>query len=128
MDQKILVIDDDESIRGVFSRFLSGKGYTVDCAADGRKGLRMIDVDPPDLVITDIMMPEADGLEVVMALRKRDHMIPIIAISGGMHAAPMDFLPMAKKFGAGKVLYKPLELKDLLSAVEEMLGEATRGD
>ena len=128
MDQTILIIDDDEGIRSVFSRFLSSKGYKVDCAADGLKGLQKIESDPPDLVVTDIMMPEADGLEVVMALRKREHTIPIIAISGGMHAAPMDFLPMAKKFGAGKVLYKPLELKDLLSAIEEMLGEATRGD
>lgn len=122
MDRKILIIDDDESIRSVFSRFLSGKGYKVDCAANGRKGLRLIEEEPPDLVVTDIMMPETDGLEVVMAIRDKAFDIPVIAISGGMHAAPMDFLPLAKKFGARKVLYKPVELKDLQSAIEEVLG------
>jgi CheY-like chemotaxis protein len=120
---QILIIDDDETICSVFKRFLSGKGHEVECASNGREGLRMVESGMPDLVITDIMMPETDGLEVVMSIRGRDADIPIIAISGGMHAMPMDFLPMAKKFGARKVLYKPVELDDLLLAVEEVLGE-----
>ncbi|WP_372797569.1 response regulator [Pontiella sp.] len=117
----ILIIDDDETIRTVFKRFLEGKGYEVRVAADGRQGLRVLEDGPVDLVITDIMMPETDGLEVVMAIRGRESEIPIIAISGGMHAMPMDFLPMAKKFGARDVLYKPVELDDLLTAVEKAL-------
>lgn len=118
---KILIIDDDETIRSVFNRFLTGKGYEVVVAADGRQGLRSLEEQPVDLVITDIMMPETDGLEVVMAIRGKEFDIPVIAISGGMHAMPMDFLPMAKKFGAREVLYKPVELDDLLSAVEKVL-------
>ena len=121
MEQNILVIDDDEGIRTVFTRFLERKGYLVSCASNGREGLNLLDSVNPDLVITDIMMPEADGLEVLMAVRARPVKIPVIAISGGMHAVPMDFLPLAKKFGAEKVLYKPVELEDLLSAVEEVL-------
>lgn len=118
---RILIIDDDETIRSVFQRFLSGKGFDVDVAADGRQGLRLLEEEPVDLVITDIMMPETDGLEVVMAIQGKEANIPVIAISGGMHAMPMDFLPMAKKFGARDVLYKPVELDDLLAAVEAAL-------
>lgn len=119
---RILIIDDDVTIQTVFQRFLIGKGYEVSVASDGRKGLRRLDEENIDLVITDIMMPETDGLEVVMAIRGKGWDIPVIAISGGMHAMPMDFLPMAKKFGACKVLYKPIEMDDLLAAVEEVLG------
>ena len=116
---KILVIDDDASIRTLFQRFLSIKGHRVDCACDGREGLRMIHSDPPDLVITDIMMPEADGLEVVMAIQNGGSRIPVIAISGGGHTLPVDFLPVARNFGAQRVLYKPVELEELLAAVAE---------
>ncbi|MDF7805801.1 response regulator [Pontiellaceae bacterium B12219] len=119
----VLIIDDDETIRSVFSRFLKGKGFDVVVAADGRQGLRTLEEQAVDLVITDIMMPETDGLEVVMAIRGKEPSIPVIAISGGMHAMPMDFLPMAKKFGAKEVLYKPVELDDLFSAVERAMAE-----
>lgn len=118
---RILIIDDDETILSVFQRFLSGNGYDVDLASDGRKGLRVLEEKQVDLVVTDIMMPETDGLEVVMAIQGKPDKIPVIAMSGGMHAMPMDFLPMAKKFGACKVLYKPIEMEDLLTAVEEAL-------
>ncbi len=119
----ILIIDDDETIRSVFKRFLEGKGHKVTVAADGRQGLRALEDGAIDLVITDIMMPETDGLEVVMAIRGREADVPVIAISGGMHAMPMDFLPMAKKFGAKDVLYKPVELDDLLAAVKKALND-----
>ena len=71
----------------------------------------------PDLVLTDIMMPEADGLEVLMAIRNMEAKPLIIAISGGMRTAAMDFLPLAQKMGATKVLYKPVDLDQLLDAV-----------
>ena len=119
---KILIIDDDELILNVFNRFLTGKGHDVMVAPDGRQGLRALEREVVDLVITDIMMPETDGLEVVMAIRGKGTSTPVIAISGGMHAMPMDFLPMAKKFGAEQVLYKPVELDDLLVAVNKALG------
>ncbi len=121
--KRILVIDDDEKIRVVFSRFLEGKGYAASCAADGREGLRLLELESPDLVITDIMMPNTDGLEVVLSMRNKHPGIPIIAISGGMHAIPMDFLPLVKKFGACKVFYKPIELDELLEGIRELIGE-----
>ena len=119
--KRILVIDDDEKVCVVFRRFLEGKGFAVDCASGGREGLRLVLADPPDLVITDIMMPDTDGLEVVLSMRRKHPDIPVIAISGGMNVAPMDFLPTVKKFGASKVYYKPIELEDLLKGIGELL-------
>jgi len=119
--QHILIIDDDEMIRTIFKRFLEGQGYRVECAVDGRDGLRQLEVEPPDLVITDIMMPDVDGLEVVLAMREKHPGIPVIAISGGMSSLPMDFLPMVEKFNECRVLYKPIALKDLLPVVKQLL-------
>ncbi len=119
---RILIIDDDPSIRSVFKRYLEGHGYEVEVATDGSKGLDIIRSHAPDLVVTDVMMPEKDGLEVVLELRKLDPDLPVIAISGGMRMAPMDFLPMIKKFGACKVFYKPVELEELLAAIRNQLG------
>ena len=117
----ILIIDDDEKIRNLFERYLESHGHVISCAVNGREGLRMLESDPADLVITDIMMPETDGLEVVMAIRSMPTPVPVIAVSGGMHAMPADFLLIAKKFGARKVLYKPVELHELLRTVNEVL-------
>jgi len=118
----ILIIDDDPSIRTVFKRFLEKHGYSVEIAADGQEGLHKFAAHTPDLIITDIMMPNKDGLEVILVLRKEFPDMPVIAISGGMRSAPMDFLPMAKRFGVQRVLYKPIELGDLLEAVQGELG------
>lgn len=121
--KRILIIDDDKMICTVFERFLKKQGYAVNCAADGQEGLRLLDTESPDLVITDIMMPVTDGLEVVLSMREKHPDIPIIAISGGMTSGPIDFLPIVKSFGAIKVFYKPVELKDLSESIREFLGE-----
>jgi len=121
--KRILIIDDDEKIRTVFKRFLEGHGYPVDCAVNGQEGLDLIDEKEIALVVTDIMMPDMDGLEVLLALRNKNSSIPVIAISGGAHIVPMDFLPLARKFGARHVFYKPLELADLLATIQSELGE-----
>ncbi|MBN2164368.1 MAG: response regulator [Pontiellaceae bacterium] len=118
----ILIIDDDPSIRNVFTRYLEHKGYSVTVASDGSEGLSILSTFAPDLVITDVMMPGKDGLEVVLELRKTRQDIPVFAISGGMRMAVMDFLPMIKKFGAKKVFYKPVDLDELLVAIHEQLG------
>ncbi len=117
----ILIIDDDEKIRTIFERSLTGQGHVVTCAEEGREGLLLVNEEPPDLVVTDIMMPTVDGLEVILSLRKNHPELPVIAISGGMHAMPMDFLIMAENFGAVKVLHKPIQLNALHAAVDETL-------
>lgn len=117
----LLVIDDDQAVCRVFVRFLTENGFTVDCAPNGSVGLDLLERNRPDLVITDIMMPEKDGLEVVIAMRHTHPEIPVIAISGGMQTVSMDMLPMVEKLGARKVFYKPVELSKLLQAVQDLL-------
>jgi len=118
----ILVIDDEIAIQKLFRQFLEGEGYSVSSASDGREGLRLIKQKKPDLVITDIMMPEMDGLEVVREIKGKYPELPIIAISGGMHGVQINFLSLAGKFGAHRVFEKPVVLAELLNAVRELLG------
>lgn len=120
----ILVIDDDASILSLFGRFLESAGYSVALAPDGRTGLRLLKPQKPDLIITDIMMPEMDGLELLMKIKKQHPEIPVIAISGGMKIRPSNFLPQAKEFGARHVFIKPVELSELLNTVQKLLGES----
>jgi CheY-like chemotaxis protein len=119
----ILVIDDDKSIQIVFKQFLDRQGHTVTLADDGRQGMQVINESAPDLIITDIMMPEMDGLEILLEIRKNNQNIPIIAISGGMRDLPLNFLSQAKLFGARQVLEKPIPLDVLGSAVQRALEE-----
>jgi CheY-like chemotaxis protein len=118
----IVLIDDDPMVQKAFSRYLSSSGYKVELADNGKQGLHMIEAEPPDLVITDILMPEMDGLEVLMAVRKLEFSIPVIAISGGMRALPINFLRDAKELGARYVFEKPVPLQNLLEAVKELIG------
>lgn len=119
----ILIIDDDLSVLSLFEQFLTSAGYSVALATDGREGLRQMKQQKPDLIITDIMMPEMDGLELLMEIKKHHQEIPVIAISGGMKIRPISFLPQAKKFGARRVFQKPIALTELLQAVQELLSE-----
>lgn len=122
---KILIIDDDVSIQKLFSQFLSGRGYEVVQAENGVEGMHLLESQRPDLVITDILMPEMDGLEILMKIRKSQSTTPIIAISGGMRGLPIDFLHQAKLFGAKYVFEKPVPLDVLGSVVAELLGDGT---
>ena len=119
----ILVIDDDATIQLVFSQFLTSLGHEIMQAENGKKGMSMIQETRPDLVITDIMMPEMDGLEILMQLRSTHDSVPVIAISGGMRSLPVNFLQQAKLFGARYVFEKPVPLDVLRNAVTESLDE-----
>jgi CheY-like chemotaxis protein len=120
---KILLIDDDPKIQMVFSQFLTSLGHDIVQAENGKAGLKMIQESRPDLVVTDIMMPEVDGLEILMHLRNTHDSVPVIAISGGMRALPVNFLQQAKLFGARYVFEKPVPLDVLRNAVTELLAE-----
>lgn len=120
---KILLIDDDPTIQKVFSQFLTGMGHEIMQAENGKEGMSMLQETRPDLVITDIMMPEMDGLEILMQLRDTHDSVPVIAISGGMRALPVNFLQQAKLFEARYVFEKPVPLDVLRNAVTELLGD-----
>lgn len=125
---KILLIDDDPTVQNVFGQFLRGAGYEVETADNGKKGMMMMEADRPDLIITDIMMPEMDGLEILLKIRKMHDNMPVIAISGGMRALPINFLHQARVFGARQVFEKPVPLGVLGSAVKELIGEGGISD
>jgi len=119
---RILVIDDQENIRNVLKKLLLLDGYEVDIAKDGKAGLKMVRLDGYDLVITDICMPEQDGLEVIMELKQQFPDIRIIVMTGG--GAKLDIghlLKMSKYMGADRVFPKPLDFMELKAAVSELL-------
>jgi two-component system response regulator (stage 0 sporulation protein F) len=118
----ILIIDDEEQIRSFFRRALEEAGYWVIEARDGREGLRQLGRVPVDLVITDLLMPDMDGLEVTIALQRSQAKTKVIAVTGG--TGMRDFRAAAELLGAHRTLTKPVAVKDLLEAVQEELQEA----
>jgi DNA-binding response OmpR family regulator len=118
----ICVIDDDESVRQTVSRILSGAGYAVVSAADGAKGLEAVERSSPAMIITDIVMPNREGIETILEAKKRFPGIPILAISGGGRTGPQDFLDLARKLGADDCLAKPFRPNELLDRVTSFLG------
>jgi YesN/AraC family two-component response regulator len=117
----ILIIDDELQIRVMMRRILEKVGYDVYEASDGKEGIKLFRAKPTDLVITDIIMPEKEGLETILDLRHDFPKIKIIAISGGGKTGLPNFLPAAKKFGAIRTLPKPFGKDDLLKLVKEVL-------
>ena len=118
----ILLIDDHAEIRDLMCIVLESKGHVCFAAEDGRKGLELYGQHQIDLVITDIYMPEQDGLETIMAMRRDKQNLPIIAITGsGTHLVDFNPLQIAETFGAKKCLQKPFSNDELLAAVDELL-------
>ena len=123
MAKRILVIDDEELIREVVKEMLEVEGYVVTTAANGKEGLQIYQRESPDLIITDIFMPEMEGLETIRTLQQDSSRVKIIAISGGGERGMISFLTYAKRFGALRTLQKPFSREDLLRTVREVLGE-----
>jgi len=120
--RRILVIDDDDLVRETLRSILERAGFQVVEAADGLQGTRLYRSDPVDLVITDILMPVMEGIETIRELRKINADAKIIAVSGGGRSGVTDFLGMAKKLGADRVIAKPFRPADLIDAVRAVLG------
>ncbi len=118
---RIVLIDDDEDVRRTLVRMLETAGHEVHEAADGSSGLELcLEVDP-QLVITDILMPEKEGIETIMTLKRDRPALKIIAISGGGRSGGMDFLDMARSLGADEVLQKPFRRAELLDLMTRVL-------
>ena len=121
----ILVVDDDEAICRALSATLTARGYDVICAADGRMAEQLVDAREPDLILTDIVMEEADGLELINTiLRVRKLAVPIIAMSGVPSPYGFDRMAIAERLGAVATLAKPFSNKLLMETIERALGAA----
>ena len=117
---RLLLIDDDEKVLSAMSRVLRGAGHSVMCAKNGREGFAMFEAERPELVITDVHMPDQDGLETIQAIRASDPSMPIIAASGG-GSLGLDLLPVAKMLGAKAYLEKPFRAEELIQMVASTL-------
>lgn len=119
---RILVIDDEPLIRSTVVTILTRAGFSVEEASDGQAGLAMFHRNPPDVVITDVFMPNRDGIEVVMELKRSYPHTKIIAMTGGGQTRMMEIGSAAKILGADDVLHKPFERESLLATVNAVLG------
>jgi YesN/AraC family two-component response regulator len=119
---RILVVDDEEIIRFTLRQLLEKGGHEVFEAVNGRAALRAFEELHVDLVITDIIMPEKEGIETISELRRRRPDLKIIAVSGGGRTRTMNYLDMAERFGANAALAKPLTRQDVMDAVDTALG------
>lgn len=117
----VLVIDDEEGIRRLLRRVLEKEGYEVLDAADGKEGINLFRANPTDLVITDIIMPNQEGMETIQELKKEFPQVIIIAISGGGSAKEGFYLHLAKKFGATRVYDKPIMMEEFMKEIKELL-------
>lgn len=122
MQKKILVIDDDVQFRTMMVEMLERKQYLVYAAADGEEGIQIWQDLSPDLVITDIIMPNKEGIETILTLKRLNKEVKIIAISGGGRINAEDNLRSAQLLGAKLTLAKPFENSELISAVKELIG------
>lgn len=119
---RILVVEDDGPFRQMVRKILERAGYDVEEAKDGNAALVRFREQASDLVITDLVMPDKEGIETIMELRSVDPEVKIIAMSGGGRLKPEVTLAMARGLGARLTLAKPFSPQDLLGAVAEVLG------
>jgi DNA-binding response OmpR family regulator len=120
---KILVIDDDEQVLDMLYESLTRDGFDVLRASNGEQGLRIYRQEPVDLIITDIIMPEKEGIETIIELRQDFPDVKIIAMSGGGRIGTKDYLHLAKIFGVQRTFTKPVAREQLLDAIKELLKE-----
>lgn len=122
----VLIIEDDAVLLKALAGWFAAAGCRVMTAADGRLGLTHFEQIRPDLVVTDIIMPEREGVETILAMKARDRTVPILAISGGGGLGPGEFLSLALSLGADGALAKPFRSRELLTMSENLLSKAAK--
>jgi CheY-like chemotaxis protein len=115
---RVLVVEDSEGLREIMSIGLRASGYEVAQAADGQRALDLQREKPYEVIVTDLFMPEMDGIETIQTLRDEFPDTAIVAISGQASKTGADFLEVAAKLGADRVLRKPFTIPELVAAVE----------
>jgi two-component system, chemotaxis family, chemotaxis protein CheY len=117
----ILLIDDDRAVLHSLAAVLEAEGFNVLTADDGLAGMRVLHQSRPDIVVTDIIMPNQEGIETIVQMRRARPDIKIIAMSGGGRIGNMDFLSIAHGLGADATLAKPFDPDELTAAVHDLL-------
>lgn len=116
-----LVVDDDPMVRDVVARTLGAAGYDVVCANNGTEAVKRFAESPCPIVVTDIVMPEKEGIETIIELKRLDPAVKILAISGGGRERGKEFLRYASRLGANAVLSKPFRKAELLEIIAGFL-------
>ena len=122
LPQHLLLVDDDASLRSILRRGLEKSGYEVREAGEGGAALKLLASAPADLVITDLVMPDMEGIALILSLRKSHPKLPVIAMSGGGRMRPEGYLEIARGCGAARILAKPFTLAELARLVQELIG------
>jgi CheY-like chemotaxis protein len=121
MKARILIIDDEPTLRDLFKTLLETQGHKVAVAEHGRAAIAMLGQQPFDLVLTDVLMPEQDGLETIVQIRTRWPKLRVLAMTGGGHLDANFYLRVAKSLGATSLLQKPFSADELLHAIRGLL-------
>ncbi|APF19228.1 response regulator [Calditrichota bacterium LG25] len=121
--KKILVVDDDDLIRDLLFEILEDKGYKVFEAENGNRAIQLLKTERFDLIITDIIMPDKEGIETIIDIKKRLPHAKIIAMSGGGQLDATSYLSVAKKLGVQHTISKPFDPGKLIALIEDLLGE-----
>lgn len=126
MKQRILFIDDDASVLQGLRRTLRlmPQEWDIAFAENGHQALELLEDIPFNVIVTDVLMPEKDGLETIVALRQAFPTVKIIAMSGGGRKGNLCFLDIAKSLGASHTLHKPFSSHELFAAIREVLPSA----
>ncbi len=117
----ILIIDDEMQIRLMLRRMLEKEGYKVIDAPDGEQGMKLYSENPADLVVTDLIMPQKEGIEIIFELKRHHPDVKIIAMSGGGRNKPDTYLDLAKRAGALLTFSKPIMKKEFIQAVNSLI-------
>jgi CheY-like chemotaxis protein len=118
---QILLVDDDIQIRRLLENILATEGHRVQSAGDGAEALHMVHETAFDMMVTDLVMPEKEGLEIIREVRREFPLIKIIAMTGGGYGSPSEYLALARAFGVEKTLLKPFSRDDIITAVSQVL-------
>ena len=121
MTSKVLIIDDDPVLLMLLTSAFKAAGYATQSAENGRKGVKLLDSYRPDLVVTDIVMPDMEGIGAILEIKRRPCPPKVIAISGASQVRGPNYLKWAKHLGADEVLAKPFKMSDIIDISERVM-------
>lgn len=118
---RVLVVDDSADIRGMLQAKLQMEGFDVATAPNGAGALALLGRQRADLIITDLFMPDKDGIETILEIREKYPAVPIVAMSGWDSRQGSDYLKVAREIGAVRTVKKPFELTDIVKIVRDLM-------